>query len=333
MDSVRGVRIHCACGAILKCTQLSTSKVRNVVLLCCLCGVFTAPTKLQWILTCRHRTGHGALSFTMDSELRFRIAAVYATTLSRHNHREPSGREYDHVILGKHPFRTLRTTEVILGRQLLGYLGFMLPPADFMRFFGSATHPWPPDEWSHSPWLFFGLVQNRPKDVSREDPNQLWMQKTDLVKHAGVLVKTLTLLRVGWPSCRRNTPFCRPQAATASHRDGRMIMLSLGNTLLEALGFVWKPLGPSCLRFSGFVECLRRFASFCSGTTNVSRILSFAEVTCSAFFSSEFVAHLRCNCRSSTVALPLNGFLGVVCLSCDWGINDSVFLLHFPPVN
>ena len=85
MDSVRGVRTQCACGAIMKCTQLTASKVRHFVSLCCLCGVFTAPCVLQWILTCRYLAGHGALKNTMDSELRCRIAFVYEAIMSRHN--------------------------------------------------------------------------------------------------------------------------------------------------------------------------------------------------------------------------------------------------------
>ena len=85
MDPVRGVRIHCACGAIMKCTKLSASKLPFVFLLCCLCGVFTAPSVLQWILTCRYLAGHGALKNTMDSELRCRIASVYEAIMSRHN--------------------------------------------------------------------------------------------------------------------------------------------------------------------------------------------------------------------------------------------------------
>ena len=85
MDSVRGVRIHCACGAIMKCKKLSASKLPFFFLLCCLCGVFTAPSVLQWILTCRYLAGHGALKNTMDSELRCRIASVYEAIMSRHN--------------------------------------------------------------------------------------------------------------------------------------------------------------------------------------------------------------------------------------------------------
>ena len=85
MDSVRGVRIHCACGAIMKCTKLSASKFPLFFLLCCLCGVFTAPSVLQWILTCRYLAGHGALKNTMDFELRCRIASVYEAIMSRHN--------------------------------------------------------------------------------------------------------------------------------------------------------------------------------------------------------------------------------------------------------
>ena len=85
MDSVRGVRIHCACGAIMKCKKLSASKLCFFSLLCCLCGVFTAPFVLQWILTCRYLAGHGALKNTMDSELRCRIACVYEAIMSRHN--------------------------------------------------------------------------------------------------------------------------------------------------------------------------------------------------------------------------------------------------------
>ena len=54
----------------------------------------------------------------VDSELRFRFAAVYATTLSRHNHREPSGREYDHVILGKHPSAPTEQQKLSLGDTL-----------------------------------------------------------------------------------------------------------------------------------------------------------------------------------------------------------------------
>ena len=54
-------------------------------MLCCLCGVFTAPCVLQWNLTCRYLAGHGALKNTMDSELRCRIASVYAAIMSRHN--------------------------------------------------------------------------------------------------------------------------------------------------------------------------------------------------------------------------------------------------------
>ena len=85
MDSVRGVRIHCACGAIMKCTKLSASKLPFFFLLCCLCGVFTAPSVLQWILTCRYLAGHGALKNTMDSERRCRIASIYEAIMSRHN--------------------------------------------------------------------------------------------------------------------------------------------------------------------------------------------------------------------------------------------------------
>ena len=54
-------------------------------MLCCLCGVFTAPCVLQWSLTCRYLAGHGALKNTMDSELRCRIASVYEAIMSRHN--------------------------------------------------------------------------------------------------------------------------------------------------------------------------------------------------------------------------------------------------------
>ena len=85
MDSVRGVRIHCACGAIMKCKKLSASKLPFFFLLGCLCGVFTAPSVLQWILTCRYLAGHGALKNTMDSELRCRIVLAYAAIMSRHN--------------------------------------------------------------------------------------------------------------------------------------------------------------------------------------------------------------------------------------------------------
>ena len=85
MDSVRGVRIHCACGAIMKCKKLSASKFLFFFLCCCFCGVFTAPSVLQWILTCRYLAGHGALKNTMDSELRCRIASVYEAIMSRYN--------------------------------------------------------------------------------------------------------------------------------------------------------------------------------------------------------------------------------------------------------
>ena len=85
MDPVRGVRIQCACGAIMKCKKLSASKVPFFFLLCCLCGVLTAPSVLQWILTCRYLAGHGALKNTMASELRCRIASVYDAIMSRHN--------------------------------------------------------------------------------------------------------------------------------------------------------------------------------------------------------------------------------------------------------
>ena len=69
----------------MKCTKLNASKLSFLVLLCCLCGVFTAPCVLQWILTCRYLAGHGALKNTMDSELRCRIASVYEAIMSRHN--------------------------------------------------------------------------------------------------------------------------------------------------------------------------------------------------------------------------------------------------------
>ena len=78
----------------------------------------------------------------------------------------------------------------------------------------------------------------------------------------------------------------RPQGATAGHLDGRMIMLPLGKHISEASFFFWRPLGPSFLRFSGFVECLKRFASFCSGTANVPGILYFAEVNVCACFQN-----------------------------------------------
>ena len=47
--------------------------------------MFTAPCVLQWILTCRYLSGHGALKNTMDSERRCRIASIYAAIMSRHN--------------------------------------------------------------------------------------------------------------------------------------------------------------------------------------------------------------------------------------------------------
>ena len=71
--------------ANMKCTKLSASKHPFFLLLCCLCGVFTAPCVLQWILTCRYLAGHGALRNTMDSELRCRIASIYEAIMSRHN--------------------------------------------------------------------------------------------------------------------------------------------------------------------------------------------------------------------------------------------------------
>ena len=49
---------------------------------------------------------------------------------------------------------------------------------------------------------------------------------------------------------------------------------------------------------------MERFAWFCSGTTNVSGILHFAEVTFWHF--PDFVAPLSWNCRSSKCRLPLN---------------------------
>ena len=69
-------------------------------------------------------------------------------------HREPSGREYDHAIIGKHPSAHPEQKTAILGKHPLGSLGFILPPADFMGFFESPTHRRPPDEWTHSSWLF-----------------------------------------------------------------------------------------------------------------------------------------------------------------------------------
>ena len=69
----------------MKCTKLSASKLPFFFLFCCLCGVFTAPSVLQWILTCRYLAGHGTLKNTIDAELRCRIATVYEAIMSRHN--------------------------------------------------------------------------------------------------------------------------------------------------------------------------------------------------------------------------------------------------------
>ena len=120
MDSVRGVRFHCACGAIMKCTKLSASKLSFFFLLCCLCGVFTPPCVLQWILTCRYLAGHGALQNTMDSELRCRLASTYAAIMSRHN---LAGHDpLKHTMAFERPSRIAAIYQVILTPCMSGRL-------------------------------------------------------------------------------------------------------------------------------------------------------------------------------------------------------------------
>ena len=60
--------------------------------------------------------------------------------------------------------------------------------------------------------------------------------------------------------------------------------------------------------FFVFLECLKRFASFCSGTRNVSRILHFAEVMLLAFF--------RIRCTAEIADLPNSHYLSMFVLVC-----------------
>ena len=50
------------------------------------------------------------------------------------------------------------------------------------------------------PWPF-RVAPRRPQEVSRHDPNHLWMQKSDFCKNACFPEENNGFLRVGWPSC------------------------------------------------------------------------------------------------------------------------------------
>ena len=85
----------------------------------------------------------------------------------------------------------------------------------------------------------FGVVPKRRKEVSRDDPSHLLMQKSVFAKLLVLLKENLHFGGSGGPAGQATSPFCRPQAATASHLDGRKIMLSLGNTLWKLSGVLW----------------------------------------------------------------------------------------------
>ena len=52
-----------------------------------------------------------------------------------------------------------------------------------------ATPKWTPDEWTHPPGPF-GVAPRRPEEVSRHDPNHLWMQKSGFAKMLVLLLKS-----------------------------------------------------------------------------------------------------------------------------------------------
>ena len=72
---------------------------------------------------------------------------------------------------------------------------FFLRFLDFRTFFFGA--------WSPPPWPF-PVAPRRPQEVSRHDPNHLWMQKSDFAKMLVFLKENKGFLRVGWP---RTSPF------------------------------------------------------------------------------------------------------------------------------
>ena len=132
-----------------------------------------------------------------------------------------------------------------------------------MGFCGSATHRWPPDEWTHSPWLFRSGPKTSKRGFKRRsqpslDAKEQFCKNTCLMYCWKIDIFEGRVAKLP----KEHPPFCRPQAATASHRDGRMIMLSLGNTLLEALGFFLEASWSLFIAFSRFVECVKRFAGF-----------------------------------------------------------------------
>ena len=69
---------------------------------------------------------------------------------------------------------------------------FFLRFLDFRTFFLGA--------WSPPPWPF-PVAPRRPQEVSRHDPNHLWMQKSDFAKMLVFPQENKGFLRVGWPSC------------------------------------------------------------------------------------------------------------------------------------
>ena len=72
---------------------------------------------------------------------------------------------------------------------------FFLRFLDFRTFFLGA--------WSPPPWPF-PVAPRRPQEVSRHDPNHLWMQKSDFAKMLVFPQENKGFLRVGWP---RTSPF------------------------------------------------------------------------------------------------------------------------------